>query len=78
MLEMVPRRSPYDVLFVFANGMLCSAILDDDGIGLKNANLFRDSFHFVHDIWSKQFSAAWTDGLAMGVCNLLNANSQDD
>lgn len=37
-----------------------------------------DSTHLLHDIWPNQFGAAWTDGLAMVVCNLIYANSQDD
>ncbi len=50
MLEMAPRRSCDEVLSVFADGMLCSAILEDDGIGLKNAHFFWDSYHLLNFI----------------------------
>ncbi len=39
MLAMAPRRSCNDVFSVFADGISCSDILKDDGIGLINARL---------------------------------------
>ncbi len=58
--------------------MLCSAFLEDDGIGLKNTHFFWDSYHLLNDIWPKQFGGAWTGQLSSDVRGLLYAQSQEE
>ncbi len=76
MLEMAPGRTSDKVLAVFANGALCSKIMDDDGLGFKNSKFFWDCYYLLHDVWSKQFGAAWTDSLSSQVCEMLYAESE--
>ncbi len=76
MLEMAPGRTSDEVLAVFADGTLCSKIMDDDGLGFRNGKFFWDSYHLLHDIWPKQFGAAWTESLSSQVCEMLYAESE--
>ncbi len=78
MLEMAPGWSSNDEFGEFSNGILCSAVLEDDGIGLQNARFFWVSYHLLYDIWPKKFVGAWPDEFCSGVCGLLHAVSQED
>ncbi len=53
MLEKAPGQSWKNVFAVIADGILCSDILEDDGIDLSNARFFWDSYHLLNDIWPK-------------------------
>ncbi len=72
MLEMALGRSCDDVFVVFADGILCSDILVDDGIGLSSSRFF-----WEHDIWPKQFGGAWSIELSYGVYELLHAENKE-
>ncbi len=76
MLEMAPGRTSDKVLAVFADGALCSKIMDDDGLGFKNSKFFWDCYYLLHDIWPKQFGAAWTESLSSQVCEMLYAENE--
>jgi len=76
MLEMAPDRTSDKLLAVFANGALCSKIMDNDGLGFRNGKFFWDSYHLLHDIWPKQFGAAWTESLSSQVHEMLYAESE--
>ncbi len=65
--KMVPGRTLDKLLVVFADGILCSKILDDDELGFRNSKFFWDSYHLVNDIWTKEFGASWMDGLSSRV-----------
>ncbi len=60
MLEMAPGQTSDDVLVLFADGNLCSAILKDDGLSLHGARFFWNKYHLLNDISPKQFRLAWS------------------
>ncbi len=70
MFKMAPGWPSDDVFSVFEDGILCSAILEDGSIVLKNAKLFWDSYHFLNFIWRKQSGGAWNNELSSGASEL--------
>ncbi len=44
MLEMVPGKMSDEILAVFADGIICSTILDNNALGFRNSKFFWNSY----------------------------------
>ncbi len=76
MLEMALGKTSDEVLAVFADGMLCSAILENDVLGFRTAKFLWDSYRLLHDIWPKQFGVSWDDCISSRVEEMLYSDNE--